>query len=300
MARCMRMAIIFLIVLAPEGGLMADPTRRDIVYATVDQGPLMLDLYLPEDPVQPETHHLHPLIIWVHGGAWRMGSRKDVPLLALREKGFAAASVDYRLSTTARFPAQIHDLKAAIRHLRRHAAEYGLDPNRFAIAGASAGGHLAALAGLARDDSFPEGKADGTAAVSSDVRAIVSFFGASNLQTILSQSTRHGLSVRVPALELFLGGQPDALPGPAEQASPVTHVTSRSPPLMLLHGDQDPQMPFAQSLELQAVYQKAGVPVVLTVVRGGGHGGPEFFSEQRMKEVAEFLYRYLDITQGPG
>lgn len=135
---------------------MADPPRRDIVYATVDQGPLMLDLYLPENPVPSEKHHLHPLIIWVHGGAWRMGSRKDIPLLALRNKGFATASVDYRLSTAARFPAQIHDLKAAIRHLRRHAAEYGLDPTRFAIAGASAGGHLAALAGLARDELFPK------------------------------------------------------------------------------------------------------------------------------------------------
>ncbi len=273
------------------------PTKSDIVYAERDQEPQLLDLYLPQGQTDPA-----PLVVWVHGGAWRAGSKARVPITQLLERGLAIASVDYRLSGVAPFPAQAHDINDAIDYLYRHADELGLDPKRFAIAGSSAGGHLAALVGvshgvaalsaptpqeLATNSKLP--KRTSPDPKTPQLKAIVSFFGASNLQTILQQSTPHGLSVRVPALQLLLRGQPDQNPKLAQLASPVSHVDSNDPPLLLLHGDQDPQMPINQSHELEGAYRKAGCPVQFDVVHGGAHGGKKFFTETQLNRVAKFI-----------
>jgi dipeptidyl aminopeptidase/acylaminoacyl peptidase len=124
---------------------------------------------------------------------------------------------------------------------------------------------------------------------SSEVQAIISLYGASNLQTILAQSTPHGLSVRVPALQLLLGGQPEEKPELAKLGSPVAHVDAKDPPLLLIHGNADPQMPYEQSLELKAAYEKAGLKVQLITIPGGKHGGKEFYDAERTKVMAEFL-----------
>ncbi|MCA9057557.1 MAG: alpha/beta hydrolase, partial [Planctomycetaceae bacterium] len=196
---------LFVILAATSHAWSADEqTLRDIPYAQVGDRQLLLDLYRSADR-NPDVRQ--PLIIWVHGGAWRSGSKDQVPVTYWLKQDFAIASVDYRLSPEARFPAQIHDIKAAIRFLRAHADEYGLDERAFVIAGASAGGHLAALVGVSNGVVELEGDVGRNSQTSSDVQAIVSFYGASNLQSILSQSTAHGLSVRVPALQLLLGGQ---------------------------------------------------------------------------------------------
>jgi acetyl esterase/lipase len=261
--------------------------RRDIEYARVGEHALKLDLYLPPNPDHPA------LIVWVHGGAWRSGSKASMPLSSLVARGYAVASVEYRLTPVAPFPAQIHDLKAAVRYLRARADDLGIDGRRFAVAGGSAGGHLAALLGVTNGDLALEGTVGEHAGTSSDVQAIVSFYGMSNLTTILSQSTPHGLKVRVPALELLLGGQPEDKPELARLASPVFHVDARDPPLLLLHGDQDPQAPINQSHELQGAYEKVGCPVEFVVVHDAGHGGERFYDEPRTKIAAEFLGRYL-------
>ena len=258
--------------------------EREIEFARIDDRRLTLDYYHAL-----QTDSRSPLIIWVHGGAWRAGSRSDVPIKALLQGGFSIASVDYRLSPEAKFPAQIHDIKAAIRFLREHANRFRVDPDRFVIAGSSAGGHLAALVGVSGGDADLEGNVGVGAKTSSRVQAIVSFYGASNLQSILSQSTPHGLSVRVPALQLLLGGHPTEVPDMAEQASPVAYVDPADPPLMLIHGDLDPQMPIQQSHELQAAYQKVNVPVSFEIVTGGVHGGPGFFEPEMLDRVARFL-----------
>jgi acetyl esterase/lipase len=257
--------------------------ERDVEYARVDQHSLLLDLYVPSDRNAP------PLIVWVHGGAWRSGSKKDVPIRQLAERGYAIASVDYRLSPVARFPAQAHDIKAAIRYLRARQRDYGFDSSRIIVAGSSAGGHLAALVGVSNGVAALEGSVGEHAQVSSDVQAIVSFYGASNLQSILSQSTPHGLKVRVPALELLLGGQPDAQAELARLASPVAHVDESDPPLLLIHGDQDPQMPINQAHELHAAYKKAGRAVQFEVVPGGVHGGKGFYEPEMLSRVESFL-----------
>lgn len=261
-----------------------EPTQRDVEYARLDGQVLELDFYAAAD-----SGELSPLVIWIHGGAWRSGSKDQVPITGLLERGFAIASVEYRLSPVARFPAQVHDIKAAIRFLRFSAERLQLDPERFIIAGASAGGHLAALVGVSAGVQELEGNIGSHLSESSAVQAIVSFYGAANLETILAQSTPHGLSVRVPALQLLLGGQPAEQPRLARLASPVAHVDSGDPPLWLLHGDQDPQMPINQAHELEGAYKAAGLTVDFQVVHGAAHGGPQFTTPARLDQLAQQL-----------
>jgi acetyl esterase/lipase len=260
----------------------AADVKRDIEYAHVGDLPLQLDLYLPE-----KAHP--PLIVYVHGGAWRGGSKKENPLRPLVDEGFAVANVDYRLSTQVPFPAQAHDIKAAIRFLRAQQTALRIDASRIVIAGASAGGHLAALVGVTNGNKELEGNVGGNLEQSSNVQGIISLFGASNFMTILGQSTEHGLSVRVPALQLLLGGQPTEKPELARLASPVEHIDAHDPPLLLIHGDADPQMPPEQSKELAAAYQKAGLSVKLVIIPGAVHGGKQFYDPARIALMKEFL-----------
>jgi len=260
------------------------PTHRDIEYARVGEHLLKLDLHLPASSAAPA-----PLIVWVHGGGWRGGSKNEVPLAPLVARGWAIASVDYRLTPVAPFPANVHDLKAAIRFLRARHAQYRLATDRIAIAGASAGGHLAALVGVTNGHAELEGDVGADRTQRSDVHAIVSFYGASNLETILKQSTPFGLGVRIPALQLLFRGQPEEKPALARLASPVAQVDAGDPPLLLLHGDQDPQMPVAQSIEFVGAYERAGLQARFVPLHGSVHGGKEFFDAQRLALVAEFL-----------
>lgn len=258
---------------------------RDVEYARAGEHTLKLDLHLPSGRVHS------PLIVWVHGGAWRSGSKKDMPLGKLVEDGYAIASVDYRLSPEAKFPAQVHDVKSAVRFLRGHGIEWRVPSKKIVIAGNSAGAHLAALVGVSNGHPELEGIIGDDRSQSSDVQGIISFYGAADLTTILSQSTPHGLTVRVPALELLLGGQPTNVPALARLASPVFHVDRGDPPLLLLHGDQDPQMPINQSHELHGAYQRVKAPVQFEVVHGAAHGGAEFYDAERLAFVRRFLRR---------
>lgn len=261
-------------------------TLKDIEYARVGEHSLLLDLYRP---VGADA----PLVVWVHGGAWRSGSKDKMPLGFLVERGYAVASVDYRLSGVAKFPAQIHDCKAAIRFLRGSADKYGLNTDKIAVAGSSAGGHLVAEIGVTNGQTTLEGSVGEHATTSSDVHAIVDLYGPTNFRTILKQSTPHGLSVRVPALDLLLGAGPEKKPELAALASPVFHVDEDDPPLLIIHGDQDPQVPINQSHELHAAYKKLNLDVEFEVVHGGEHGGPQFFDADRKRLITKFLDRTL-------
>ncbi len=288
MARTLFALLLFAGLLTSPIAVADEPTLSDILYGSVGEIALRLDFYEPTQRRQER-----PLIIWVHGGAWRSGSKSGVPIVKLREQGFAIASVDYRLSPVAKFPAQTHDIKSAIRFLRANADRFGVDANLFVLAGSSAGGHLAVLAAVS--DGVPElsGNLGVVENISSSVQAVVSFYGAGNLQTILSQSTPFGLDVRIPALQLFLGGQPEQQPTLARLASPVEHIDSRDPPLWLFHGDQDPQMPINQSHELVGAYKKVGVPVHFEVVYGGKHGGAGFFTDEQLRRLGNELFGSL-------
>ena len=260
---------------------------RDIEFAKVDGHSLKLDLYRPVGAMSP------PLVVWVHGGAWRAGSKDSMPLGELVRRGFAIASVDYRLSPVAKFPAQVHDCKAAIRFLRVKEKEYGYDASRIGIAGSSAGGHLVAEIGVTNGHPKLEGTVGEHLDQSSSVHAIVDYYGPTNFLTILKQSTPHGLSVRVPALQLLLGSQPEENPSLAKLASPVFHVDRNDPPLLMIHGDQDPQVPINQSHELHGRYKDFGLPVRLEVIHGGAHGGPKFYDDARIELVERFFAKHL-------
>jgi acetyl esterase/lipase len=288
------MALGFCCLAALTGGSAqaAPKVLPGVAFAEVDAVPLLLDLHLPERGSASAG-----LIIWVHGGAWRAGSRAAVDLVGLTARGWAVASVDYRLSTQAKFPAQVHDIKAAIRYLRAHATEHGYPASRFVIAGSSAGGHLAALVGVSNGQRELEGSVGSDGQVSSRVQAIVSLYGASNLTSILAQSTPHGLSVRAPALESLLGGLPAAKPELSRLASPVSHVDAGDPPLLMFHGDQDNQMPINQSHELEGAYARLGLPARLVVVHGSGHGGPAFTNEANLSLIDGFLRKHLPVAE---
>jgi acetyl esterase/lipase len=262
-----------------------EPQHRNIIYASVGERALRLDLYLPAD--KGDAAPL--LIVWVHGGAWRAGSKDDMPLAELVRRGYAIASVAYRLSPEARFPAQVHDIKAAIRFLKASATKYGYSANNLTLAGASAGGHLALLAAVTHGNEQLEGMLGEHRTESSKVDACIVYYGMSNLTTILAQSTPHGLKVRVPALQLLLGGQPDEVPDLALLASPVHHIDDGDPPVLLLHGDQDPQAPINQAHEVVGKYVSVKQPAKFVVLYGSKHGGSEFFDAKRSDLVDQFL-----------
>lgn len=275
-----------LLTLPGTSRVLAQTLQKEIEYARVGERSLKLDLHLPKTSNPP-------LVVYVHGGAWRAGSRSDVPVTALLEHGFAIASVDYRLSTEAVFPAQVHEIKAAIRFLRANAATYHFDAGRIGIVGSSAGGHLAALVGVTNHHPELEGKVGDHLEQDSGVQAIISLYGASDLTSILSQSTPFGLKMRIPALQLLLGGTPEEKPELAKLASPVAHLDASDPPLLLIHGGADPQMPPAQSQELAAAYETLKLPVQLILMPGSKHGGPEFYDAERTQWMADFLTKHL-------
>ena len=161
------------------------------------------------------------------------------------------------------------------------------------IAGNSAGGHMVALIGTSNGNKELEGNVGGNKIQSSYVQAIVSYYGASNLTTILGQSTPHGLNVRVPALKLLLGDTPDKTEALAKLASPVFHVDKNDPPLLLLHGDQDPQMPINQAHELHAGFKAQKLDVHFEVIHGAAHGGKAFYDPERNTLVKKFFDRTL-------
>jgi acetyl esterase/lipase len=259
----------------------------NVSYAQVNGLDLKLDIYLPASVENP------PLLVYIHGGAWRRGSKDDLPTEAFIDDGYALASVEFRMSSEVKFPAQIHDIKAAVRFLRGNADDYGYDASKVGIYGTSSGGHLVSVMAVSNGNAMMEGLLGNYTDQSSDVHAVVSYYGASNLTSILNQSTPHGLSVRKPALDLFIGGQPEDQQVLARLASPVFHVDANSAPLLMLHGDQDTQMPINQSHELHHAYQQQGVEVQLEVVHGAAHGGPLFVSDKNNAIVKEFFDRHL-------
>jgi acetyl esterase/lipase len=241
-----------------------------------------LDLYLP-----PSEKPL-PLIIWVHGGGWRSGSKAGGgPALRMAGRGYAVASINYRLSGMATFPAQIEDVKEAVRFLRVNAKKYNLDPDRFGAWGGSAGGHLVALLGTSGDVKELEG--DGpNKEVSSRVQAVCDFFGPTDLAKLVGNST----NAQSPVLKL-LGGPVADKKAEAERANPITHISKKAPPFLIVHGDKDTTVPLSQSELLHEALKKAGVESTLIVLPGAGHGGAAFNEPDTAKKIDEFFDKHL-------
>ena len=264
----------------PPPGMAAGPgvplpagtkVLKDLPYVDGGHERQKLDLYLPASGSK------WPLIVSIHGGAFRMGSKDAEPARsagAFVGHGFAVAAVNYRLSQHAIWPAQIEDCKAAVRWLRANAGRYGYDPARVASYGGSAGGHLAAMLGTTGDvKAYDVGANLG---LSSRVQAVVDFFGP----TDFLQMDAHRLNAQAmvhdtpdsPESQL-VGGPIRDHPDRVARANPITYVTADDPPFLIIHGDADLLVPHHQSVLLEAALRKAGVPVQFVTIAGGRHGG---------------------------
>ncbi len=263
--------------------------QRDLSYSELGHERQKLDLYLPAKASNP------PLVVWIHGGGWQNGSKDRTPAIMLLSHGYAVASINYRLSSQAQFPAQIEDCKAAIRWLRAQAEHYGYDPKRIAAWGSSAGGHLVALLGVTGDQrDFDRG---GNLGVSSRVQAVVNFFGPAELLTMDAQSGANSKMKHnapdSPEAKL-LGGPIQENKDKAKRASPLHYITPDDAPMLIVHGDSDPLVPVQQSEMFHAALRKAGVDVSLYIVKGGGHGG--FNDPEVDRQVTGFLNRVLKVS----
>jgi len=252
---------------------------KDVVYGKGGDRDLKLHILRPKTaPKDPM-----PVLVWIHGGAWVAGSRDSginlLPRFARR--GYFCATIEYRFSKEALFPAQIEDSKCAIRFLRSQAKEYNLDPHRVGVWGSSAGGHLVALLGTSAAVKELEGKG-GHAEQSSRVQAVCDFCGPADFPKWGDQSH--------PAVPKLLGGAVKDKPELAAKASPVTHITKDAPPFLIVHGDKDTTVPLSQSEALHAALMKAGIDSTLHVVKGGGHG---FGGAEIDKMVDDFFDKHL-------
>ena len=265
-----------------------DPStvKRDIEFANVDGHSLKLDLYLPAETRQA------PLVVWIHGGGWRGGSRSKCPINWLINDGYAVASISYRLTDKAIFPAQVHDCKAAIRWLRANTGKYGYSTAKIAVSGSSAGGHLAALVGTSGGVKELEGTVGGNLDQPSRVDAVVDFYGATDF-VLRSKTQPHRANKEGSVVYLLLGGGADQKVELAQQASAAFHVTKDDPPFLVFHGDKDKTVLLDQSERITELYSKAGLPITLHLLKGSGHGGNEFYSGERRGLIRAFLVKYL-------
>ena len=273
----------------------------DLAYLAPDRAE-KLDLYLP---VAPASGKRSPAVVWIHGGGWTGGvkteNRAKEICTTLAAAGYVAVSVDYRLGDGA-WPTNLHDCKNAVRFLRANAAKYQLDPRRIAVAGGSAGGHLALMVGFTGDqpEFEPTGAATPYPGVSSQVRAVIDLYGPVNLltrQEVDEKGTPTGKFRPAGPAKVF--GTADPAAPVYRRASPVTHVTKNSPPVLILHGQIDTTVDRAQSEELAGVLTKHGVPHEFVLVAGAGHTFSfEYWNKQPLSRdlrpvALAFLEKYL-------
>lgn len=268
----------------PEGTKL----HGDIPYLQDTLKKHLLDIYLP-----PHAKAKTPLVIWVHGGGWLsndkyadMGYMKET-IAKIINQGYALASIDYRFSTQATFPAQMLDCNAAISYLYEHASKYGFDTDRFALMGFSAGGHLAAMLGLANNQQVEEFYVPGT---SKDFKfkAVVDFYGPADLTLFPG-----AIDAKSPE-GLLIGAAPLDRPDLAKTASPVSYVDEKDPPFLIIHGEKDDLVSPRQSHLLNSWLQVKGVETELIIVPGAPHFGVEFDAPEVREKVLSFLKKHFD------
>ncbi len=265
---------------------------RNVEYGKGGDRALVMDICYPEQ--RPEKPM--PAIAFIHGGAWREGDKSGQikSMLGYAERGYFCASVGYRLTQEAVFPAQIYDAKCAIRFLRAHAEEYGINPQLIGVTGGSAGGHLAALLGtsggvreLEGDGGWPEH--------SSRVQAVCDYFGPSDFEAMAGNAKWMKKNDKDPksAVYQLMGGPLSENLNKARLASPAAFVSKDDPPFLIFHGTKDWTVPYAASTHLLDVLQKGGVEAELITIEGGGHGDWKFYAAKPWEPEAAFFDRHL-------
>jgi acetyl esterase/lipase len=260
-------------------------------------GTQTLDLYLPDGDGP------FPVVVNIHAGGFRFGDKSMVPGVvgqALLDAGYAIASIDYRLSGEASFPAAVLDAKAAVRFLRANAAEYDLDPGKFAAFGQSAGGNLAAMLGTSGDVAGFDDPSLGNADVTSRVQAVINWFGPTDFGQMDAQAAAQGCSAQDQthsAAESFesayLGAAVGDSPELVQQANPITYISPDDPPFLVQKGDQDCTVPVENTKMLADALSAAGLDVRYDLLPGTGHGDtgdtPVFESADNIQVVLDFL-----------
>ncbi|MDB6173055.1 MAG: peptidase prolyl oligopeptidase active site domain protein [Chthoniobacteraceae bacterium] len=263
---------------------------HDVPYVSGGHERQKLDIYLPQDGTA------RPALVWIHGGAWEAGSKERCPAVGMVAQGFVVVSLNYRLSQHAVYPAQIEDCKSAIRWLRTHAAEYGIDPERIGVWGASAGGHLAALLGVTgHTREFDKGE---NLNESSRVQCVLEWFGPTDFLHWGAQAPADREKAELadnPSSPVYrlLGGSVREHGTQARLASPIYFIQKDASPFLIMHGDKDPLVPLQQSTELDQALKACGVECRLDVVADAGHGGGGFSTPERLKGMVSFLKTHL-------
>lgn len=298
LAAAAALAVVTVLTTCSPSLPLPTPDYAEVAYAPLSDSQ-KLDLYLPDGPGP------FPLVINIHGGGFREGGKdmlEPAILDALRARGIAVATIDYRLSGEARFPAAIVDAKAAVRFLRANAARYRLDPERFVAFGQSAGGNLASLIGTTGNtDAFGD-PALGNPGVSARVSAVIDWYGPNDFLLMDPQARAQGCPPDHDAAESFesayLGAPIATVPDKVKAANPITYIDAADPPFLLQHGSKDCLVPVGQSTILEAALKKAGVPVELDMLEGADHGdtsfwSPVFVGDANVERVADFAERNL-------
>lgn len=247
----------------------------------------LLDIYLPANA----TGKI-PLVIFIHGGGWLSNDKyADIGYMKktvaeIVSSGFAMASIDYRFSSQAVFPAQMLDCNRAISFLYDNAGKYGFDKNRFAVMGFSAGGHLASLVGLSKNNNISSFFIPGTSKLF-DFKAVVDFYGPAEL--ILFPGSNDEKSPEA----ILIGAAPLNRPDLARAASPVTYVDKNDPPFLIIHGEKDELVSPNQSRLLSSWLSVAGVKNELIIVKDAPHFGVMFDSDEIRNKVMSFLRNFL-------
>jgi acetyl esterase/lipase len=269
-------------------------TFENVPYASVSPGQVM-DIYLPEG-VGP-----FPVVVLIHGGAFKMGDKRMETrnAEALVARGYAAASINYRLSGEAKFPAQIQDCKAAVRFLRANAAKYHLNPDKIGSWGASAGGNLSALLGTSSGVPELEGKELGNAGFSSRVMASVDWFGPINFLNMDKEAQALGFTIQTnsessPESQL-IGKAIQSAPELVKKANPTTYITKDDAAFFIQAGSMDRNIPYTQSRNFYEALKKVTgeEKVLFELLEGAGHGGPKLAAPSNLKKVILFFDKYL-------
>jgi acetyl esterase/lipase len=265
--------------------------EKDIPYAGTTNPRQTLDLLLP---VNPKGAKPLPVVVNIHGGAWQSGDKAQGigAIMSLVASGeFAGATIGYRLTNEAIWPAQAFDCKAAIRWIRANAQKYHLDPDRIGVIGGSAGGHLVAMLGTSGGVEALEGDLGPYKGLSSKVRCVVDEYGPSELATMGdSPSSLDHNGPNSPESKL-LGAPILKSQEKAKDASPITYVSKDDPPFLIIHGDKDMTVPYAQSERLTKALKASGVDVLFIKVEGGGHGG--FRNPELPRRARQFFDKQL-------
>ncbi|EOX4788787.1 alpha/beta hydrolase fold domain-containing protein [Vibrio alginolyticus] len=264
--------------------------EKDILFKTVGEREIKLDLYTPS----VESNTQYPLLVWVHGGAWKRGSKDAIPeknpllLQSVLNEGYALASVDYRLSGEASFPQPVQDINDALNYLYDNAEKLGIKADNVVIMGRSAGGHLAGFIG-ATNSAYHQ--VDFYEPPKYKVSAVVSFFGPTDL---LELSNKGGKKTsKKSSVSRFLGDIPNNIPKLAKKASTTSYVNENTPPYIQLHGTLDKRVPLSQSEILKAKLDEYGVTNQLFIEEGVGHSAPVFDTEKYVNHVLDFLNKHF-------